>query len=227
MGSAFGCSGGHSGKGELHAAHTWPVGAWRPLRCGTRTRSAVRNSLRAARSAQTAAPSQFTLRTTGAPARALCASPSTRLPRAAPPCRCGGTTGGALANAPCEPPPGRPQAAERGSYGVNSRDTGCPCCGPCPGAEAHSGRGGAPQDALRKLTRRICLSGTRAARGASYATHPGCEHRREVEAKRRPPGLAGSRGAPWHGLPRSQNTRSGTTKGCRMARLATRQNCPV
>ena len=40
--------------------------------------------------------------------------------------------------------------------------------------------------ALRRLTRRICLSAVSAANVASYATRPRGEHRKAVGAKRRP-----------------------------------------
>ena len=54
------------------------------------------------------------------------------------------------------------------------------------GAEEHSLGGGARTRALRRLTRRICLSAVSAANVASYATRPRGKHRKAVGAKRRP-----------------------------------------
>ena len=56
----------------------------------------------------------------------------------------------------------------------------------CVSQRARSLGGGARTRALRKLTRRICLSAESAAIEASYATRPRGEHRKAVGAKRRP-----------------------------------------
>ena len=167
----FGCAAGGARRNPL-GAHTVSVGAARRLHCDAQPGVASRNSLRELRSLRSnkRAESVYEARCARQPQACASRRHPNRPQRIAP--------GTACRDAPVVLLPKETGVLGKGTYGQAAARL--------RGAEKRRARGRA-RSALRKLTRRTCSNAANEVRVVSCATGPETEHRREVDAQRRPP----------------------------------------